>query len=201
MGKARKLTEAECEVLRENPAVKEARPNRFSLTFEFREGLYEYWFDHGQSPQTVRDYLADHGFDVSIFIGTDLIKAISERMKRDGYPANGMFSGVGDARNFRANAKDNAYLISTGKFTVGRTGKGISFSKEFIEKLYENYPQRSIEESLKDSGIDPEMVGYQRIYALKRRFGGTGVQARKRTFYNEEVIYHEGRRICVNLQK
>lgn len=188
MGKTRNLTEAECEVLRENPAVKEARPNRFSLTFEFREGLYEYWFDHGQSPQTVRDYLADHGFDVSIFIGTDLINDISKRMKRDGYPTNGMFSVVGDARNFRVNAKDNAYLISTGKFTVGRTGKGISFSKEFIEKLYENYPQRSIEESLKDAGIDPEMVGYQRIYALKRRFGGIGVQAIKRTFYNEEVI-------------
>ena len=73
MGKARKLTEVECEVLKENPAVKEARPNRFSLTFEFREGLYEYWFDHGQSPQTVRDYLADHGFDVSRTIQYKLV--------------------------------------------------------------------------------------------------------------------------------
>ena len=78
MWKGRKLTEAECEVLRKNPAVKEARPNRFTLHFEFRKALYEYWDTQGKSPQTVRDYLADHGFDVSMFRNTQIITHLSE---------------------------------------------------------------------------------------------------------------------------
>ena len=67
MWKGRKLTEAECEVLRKNPAVKEARPNRFTLHFEFRKALYEYWNTHGKSPQAIREFMAANEFDVSIF--------------------------------------------------------------------------------------------------------------------------------------
>ena len=85
MGKHRRFTEAECEVLRKNPAVKEARPKRFSLTFEFRKRLYEYWDTQGKSPQAIRDYLADHGFDVSIFKGTNIIYDFSRQMKQYGY--------------------------------------------------------------------------------------------------------------------
>lgn len=188
MWKGRKLTEAECEVLRKNPAVKEARPNRFTLHFEFRKALYEYWDTQGKSPQTVRDYLADHGFDVSIFRGTEIIKNLSKTFKRNGYPTNGKNNVVGETQYFKANAEDNAYLISTGKFIVGRNGKGISFSKEFIEELYKNYPSQSIEEGLRNAGIDPKIVGYQRIHSLQRRFDVTGVQDGERAFYSEEDI-------------
>ena len=84
MWKGRKLTEAECEVLRKYPAVKEARPNRFTLHFEFRKALYEYWNTHGKSPQAIREFMAANEFDVSIFSRTDIIKSLSLTFKRNG---------------------------------------------------------------------------------------------------------------------
>ena len=188
MGIARKLTEAECEILRTNQAVKEARPNRFTLHFEFRKAMYEYWNTHGKSPQAIREFMAANRFDVSMFRNTRIIKHLSESMKRHGHPTNGKNTVVGDTRYFRANAEDNAYLISTGKFVAGKNGKGISFSKEFIEELYENYPSQSIEEGLRNAGIDPAMVGYQRIHALKRRFDEGYPQRSEKKSYSEEVI-------------
>ncbi|MBQ9155084.1 MAG: IS3 family transposase [Solobacterium sp.] len=109
-------------------------------------------------------------------------------MKRHGHPTNGKNTVVGDTQNFRANAEDNAYLISTGKFIAGKKGKGISFSKEFIEELYENYPSQSIEEGLRNAGINPEIVGYQRIHSLKRRFDGGYPQSSEKKSYSEENI-------------
>lgn len=188
MSKRRKLTETECEVLSRNPTVKVAQPNRFVLHFEFRKVLYEYWEVHGKSPQAIREFMADHGFEVSVFSGTDIIQHLSDHFKYNGYPSNGKNTIVGEIQRFRTNAEDNAYLIGTGKFVTGRNGKGITFSKNFIEELYEKYPFQSIEEGLKRAGIDPAMVGYQRIHALKRGFDRGCVQAGERQFFSEEEI-------------
>ena len=136
MSKRRKLTETECEVLSRNPAVKVAQPNRFVLHFEFRKVLCEYWEVHGKSPQAIREFMADHGFEVSVFSGTDIIQHLSDHFKYNGYPSNGKNTIVGEIQRFRTNAEDNTYLIGTGKFVTGRNGKGITFSKNFIEELY-----------------------------------------------------------------
>ena len=184
----RRLTETECEILRQNPNVKQAVPGRFILTFDFRVKLYEYWDSHSRSNQDIRDYMSVNGFDVSLFAGTHIITRVNEIMRKYGYPSNGKNAVPGQTRNFRSNEEDNQYLISTGKFVAGRNGKGVSFFESFTKELYQSYPDQAIEEGLKKAGIDPDMVGYQRIYALKRRFDGTVSQkTEKRTYSPEEI--------------
>ena len=59
------------------------------------------------------------------------------------------------------------YLLSTGKFIKSR--KGISFSRDFINEILQDYPAISIEEQLIKYEIDPKRVGYYRIYEVKRK--------------------------------
>ena len=189
MRKNRKLTEAECEVLRRHPAVKLATPERFSLTFEFRISLYEYWSVHGQSSQAVRQFLSDNGFDVSIFRGTVIIPHLSEKQKKRGRPTRGKNTVPGEIKNFRSNEEDNAYLISTGRFIAAKRGKGITFAEPFVEELYRAYPEQSIEDGLKAAGIDPAMVGYRRIYTLKKMFDGIiPFKQEKKTYSEDEIL-------------
>ena len=158
------------------------------LTFDFRVKLYEYWDSHSRSNQDIRDYMSVNGFDVSLFAGTHIITKVNEIMRKYGYPSTGKNTVPSRFQNSRSNEEDNQYLISTGKFVAGRKGKGVSFSESFTEELYQSYPDQTIEEGLKKAGIDPEMVGYQRIHALKRRFDGTvSRKTEKRTYSPEEI--------------
>lgn len=61
----------------------------------------------------------------------------------------------------------NAYLIDSRVFVKSRNG--INFSSEFINNAYKEYPSVSIESLLESYGLDPEKVGYQRIYKLKKK--------------------------------
>ena len=186
MSKSRRLTDAECEILRKNPNVKLAVPGRFVLTFDFRIKLYEYWNSHNRTNQDIRDYMTENGFDISLFAGTCIFSHLNEHMVRDGYPSNGKNKVPGQAQNFRSNEENNQYMVSTGRFI--RRNKGITFSESFAEELYQAYPNQTIEEGLKKAGIDPDMVGYQRIYALKRRFEDTVFPGtEKRTYSSEEI--------------
>ena len=186
MSRYRRLTETECEILRKNPNVKQAVPGRFVLTFDFRIKLYEYWNSHSRTNQDIRDYMTENGFDISLFAGTYIFGHLNERMVRDGYPSNGKNKVPSQVQNFRSNEENNQYLVSTGRFI--RRNKGITFSESFAEELYQAYPNQTIEEGLKKAGIDPEMVGYQRIYALKRRFEDTVFPGtEKRTYSSEEI--------------
>ena len=80
MSKRRRLTDAECEILRKNPNVKMAVPGRFVLTFDFRIKLYEYWNSHSRTNQDIRDYMVENGFDISLFAGTNIFGHLNERM-------------------------------------------------------------------------------------------------------------------------
>ena len=186
MSKHRRLTERECEILRQNPNVKLAVPGRFVLTYEFRVKLYEYWDSHSRTSRDIRDYMTENGFDVSLFAGKDIICDLNKSMARHGYPSNGKNTIPALIQNFRSNEEDNQYLVGTGRFVRGK--RGIRFSESFTEELYRAYPGQTIEEGLKKAGIDPDMVGYQRIYVLKRIFEGTAPQKAERRTYSPEEI-------------
>ena len=129
--------------LRKNPNVKFVRKNRLSLTFEFRCQMYDAWIKN-PSVSTIREYLSEAGFDTRI-LGKDFINHINGRFKKHGHPSRGKNKTFGETSlNFKTNASDNEYLISTGKFIQSR--KGITFSPSFIEVLYDKYPGQSIEE-------------------------------------------------------
>ena len=132
--------------------------------------------------------MANNGIDISLFCGTNIISNLARTFRRNGRPTNGKNAIPVEYQKFKSNEEDNAYLISTGLFTAGKTGKGITFSESFTEELYRTYPDQSIEEGLKAAGIDPAMVGYQRIYALKRRLDiHEPVRKNRRTFSTEEI--------------
>lgn len=181
MGK--RFTEVQIIELRKNPNVKFVRKNRLSLTFEFRCQVYDAWIKN-PSVSTIREYLSEAGFDTRI-LGKDFINHINGRFKKYGRPSRGKNKTFGiTSLNFKTNASDNEYLISTGMFIQGR--KGITFSPSFIEVLYDKYPGQSIEEGIIAAGLDPEMIGYQRIYALKKRFDGKE-PVRKSVSYTDRV--------------
>lgn len=94
-----------------------------------------------------------------------MINNTNINFKRYGRPTNGR-NEVSVKYN-STEKYDNESLIDSGIFV--RTGSLIRFSSEFIDKAYKEYPSVSIESLLESYGLDPNKVGYHRIYELKRK--------------------------------
>ena len=180
---AKIYTEQEIQILSENPNVKYVRRNRLVLTFEFRLKLYDEWV---KVPVigTIRKVLNENGIDTRMtgqsFVGNLQVKFKLNRP----YKASNSKFGV-NANSFKTNKEDNEYLLSTDVFVKGRNG--ITFSNEFINEVSLTYPNVSIESKLKERGIDPDVVGYQRIYDLKRKLSDVTYRVKEKPYYPDEV--------------
>ena len=180
---AKIYTEQEIQILSENPNVKYVRRNRLVLTFEFRQKLYDEWV---KVPVigTIRKVLNENGIDTRMtgqsFVGNLQVKFKLNRP----YKASNSKFGV-NANSFKTNKEDNEYLLSTDVFVKGRNG--ITFSNEFINEVSLTYPNVSIESKLKERGIDPDVVGYQRIYDLKRKLSDVTYRVKEKPYYPDEV--------------
>lgn len=180
---AKIYTEQEIQILSENPNVKYVRRNRLVLTFEFRQKLYDEWV---KAPVigTIRKVLNENGIDTRMtgqsFVGNLQVKFKLNRP----YKASNSKFGV-NANSFKTNKEDNEYLLSTDVFVKGRNG--ITFSNEFINEVSLTYPNVSIESKLKERGIDPDVVGYQRIYDLKRKLSDVTYRVKEKPYYSNEV--------------
>lgn len=160
---AKRFTNEEIELLSKSPYVKNIRQNRLTFTYEFRCILYDEWIKQPSTSQ-IRSVLKSYGFDCSM-LGKDAINKINTNFKQYGHPTNGKNKVSG---KYNSTEKyDNESLIDSGIFV--RTGSLIRFSSEFIDKAYKEYPSVSIESLLESYGLDPEKVGYQRIYKLKKK--------------------------------
>lgn len=177
MGKAKRYTEAEMEFLRKNPNVKSVRENRLTLTFEFRTKLYEA-LERGER---VRDVLERNGIPHSI-VGCNFEKHLKENLKIHGKPVKGNGPSV---RIGKISSEDNEKLLKSEIFV--KKNNGISFSEAFVNEMYAKYPDVDIVQELRDRGIDPDIVGYRRIYSLKRRLAGKKPRY-EATSYSDEVI-------------
>lgn len=167
---AKRYTPQEIEILSKNPCVKHVRENRLTLTYEFKLILWNEWYND-PSVNTIRKVLRDYHFDCTLF-NNKFFHNIEMNFKRNGKPKNGSDKLFGISHNsFRMSTRDNEYLLSTGKFIKAK--KGIRFHPDFINEIFHTYPEISIEDHLIKNNIDPKMVGYQRIYLLKQKFGGT----------------------------
>lgn len=160
---AKRFTNEEIELLSKSPYVKNIRQNRLTFTYEFRCILYDEWIKQPSTSQ-IRSVLKSYGFDCSM-LGKDAINKINTNFKQYGHPTNGKNKVSG---KYNSTEKyDNESLIDSGIFV--KTGILIRFSSEFIDKAYKEYPSVSIESLLESYGLDPEKVGYQRIYKLKKK--------------------------------
>ena len=165
---AKRFTNEEIELLSKSPYVKNIRQNRLTFTYEFRCILYDEWIKQPSTSQ-IRSVLKSYGFDCSM-LGKDAINKINTNFKKYGHPTNGKNKVSG---KYNSTEKyDNESLIDSGIFV--KTGSLIRFSSEFIDKAYKEYPSVSIESLLESYGLDPEKVGYHRIYRLKKKLENQG---------------------------
>ena len=167
--------------MKNDPNIKEISENRLRFTLEFRQKIYDA-VKENISMSTIRRFLTEEGYDCSI-LGEQTLNALKWTFRRNGRPVNG-----GGVRVKRLNPEtDDEFLLNTGKFI--RAKKGIRFTDEFINELFSCYPEQSIEDGIRKAGINPQTVGYQRIYALKKMFDGSGkTSVRNRKKYSEELI-------------
>lgn len=161
---AKRFTNEEIELLSKSPYVKNIRQDRLTLTHEFRCILYDEWIKQPSTSQ-IRNTLKSYGFDCSM-LGTDLIWSIMSNFKCNGRPSGGKNKVFGQ-RPYAVELYDNSFLIDSGVFI--KAGSLVRFSSSFIDKAGKEYPSVSIESLLESYGLDPEKVGYQRIYKLKKK--------------------------------
>lgn len=174
------------ESLKANPNVQEVRDSGVYLTYDFRVKLYNAWLDD-PTPEAIRKKLIANGFDIGI-LGRNFANDICKNFRRKGKPSAG--SGVASGRRNEISREEvERILLATGKFK--RAKNGICFSEAFVEELRSAYPGKRLEEGIQEAGIDPEIVGYQRIYQLQRRLNGLHQSDHKTTracVYSEEEI-------------
>ena len=165
-------------MFRNDPNVKDVSEKRLRFTLEFRQKMYEAIKDN-ICTATVRSFLTSQGYDHIVFnqhFETDIANNMKLRP-----PTNGRGITV------RNNDKDdNDTLLASGLFVKARNG--ITFCESFAHQLYNAYPGQSIEEGIRNAGIDPQMVGYQRIYTLERKFKDGEHNNREKIFYSSEII-------------
>lgn len=180
----KRFTQQEIETLQKNPNVKHIKENKIIFTYEFRKIIYDAWMKK-PCDATIRLVLSEHGINTKL-LGKNVIHGIGITFKRYGLPKRGKNNIFGEtASTFRTDKGYDEYLLSTGKFIKNR--KGISFSDEFINEIYHEYPDVSIEEQLIKNQIDPEKVGYHRIYQLKLKLDGNQ-RVSTRLSYNNQFI-------------
>lgn len=167
MSKNKRFTKDEIDVLSKSPYVKNIRENRLTFTYEFRCILYDEWVKNPSITQ-IREFLELYGFDYTM-IGYNVLRDIIKNFKRNGRPSGGMNKIFGTSNSLHARY-DDEFLIDSGIFI--KSGRGVRFTSEFIDQVYKEYPEVSIESKLESCGLDPNRVGYPRIYDLKRLFDG-----------------------------
>ena len=158
----KRFTKDEIDILSKSPYVKNIRENRLSFTYEFRCILYNEWI---KSPTVVqiRKVLTSYNFNC-VMIGYKVVNRIHRDFKRNGRPSRGKNKSFG-IHELLAEKYDDSYLVDSGVFI--KSGIGVRFTSEFIDQVYKEYPEVSIESQLESYGLDPKRVGYQRIYKLK----------------------------------
>lgn len=172
----KRYTPEEIEMFRKDPNVKDVNEKRLRFTLSFRQKMYEA-IKENICTASVRAFLIEQGYDHTVFC--DYFEhSIAKNMKSSA-PVNG-----GGITGRSTNKDDNEFLLSTGLFVKCRNG--ITFATDFANRLYHAYPDQSIEEGIRKAGIDPQMVGYQRIYQLERQF--TGHNLNTDTVYSDEII-------------
>lgn len=176
-------SDQEIKLLSENPNVKYVRRNRLVLTFEFRLKLYDEWVKK-PGISTIKRVLNENGIDTKI-TGKNFVKGTHSNFKRR-IPCGASNSIFGvNTNSFKTNKDDDEYLLSTGVFVKGRNG--ITFSNEFINEVYLTYPNVSIEDNLKEKEINPDIVGYKRIYGLKKKLSVSSYMIKEKSYYSNEV--------------
>ena len=177
----RRYTDAQILELSKDSNIKEITPFRLRFTLAFRQQIYDAVKEE-ISYASIKKYLTEQGYDCYT-LGIRVIDTLSTTYKKHGRPVNGSYCV--NSRMYHHDKEDDTLLLQTGKFIKSRNG--ITFSDAFVNELYHACPAQTIEEGIRKAGIDPALVGYQRIQTLKRRFEGKNPVHRE-NIYSDEII-------------
>lgn len=176
----RRFTEEEIAHYSNDPNIRIIRADRLSFSLPFRQKMYDELYP-GFTNASIRKYITAAGYG-DLIRGTRICNDIKRKFDKR-RPVNGKRSST--SKMYHHDKADDAILLESGRFE--RTCHGIRFTEEFVNELYHSYPEQSVEDGIRAAGIDPELVGYQRIYILEKIFSGND-QSYEREFYNSDVI-------------
>lgn len=151
--------------LEENPVVRlyEVRKQRVHLRAEFRVELFKLWKD-GKIDE-MKELLDKHDLGIDQ-VGKEFINRLIAGFYQNGYPLHRRCE-IEEIPDY----EEKNPLVVSGVFSR-RDGikEGIKLDPEFKKKIFENYPQVSVEDAFINAGINPIDVGYQRIKVIKKSF-------------------------------
>lgn len=144
-----------------HPCVYKVDRWKLTLTCGFRIKLYEAWKPE-QSAAEIAVILRENGLTPDL-VGTDYHLTVANGFKGSGYP---VFNRT-EATGIKDYEETNPIVLS-GKFVRTEHGNGIIISPKLREELLSKYPDISVEEGLRQAGLDPVDVGYQRINRIQK---------------------------------
>lgn len=144
-----------------HPCVYKVDRWKLTLTCGFRIKLYEAWKPE-QSAAEIAVILRENGLTPDL-VGTDYHLTVANGFKGSGYP---VFNRT-EATGIKDYEETNPIVLS-GKFVRTEHGNGIIISPKLRDELLSKYPDISVEEGLRQAGLDPVDVGYQRINRIQK---------------------------------
>jgi len=157
--------------LNDNPYIRYATDSGICLSSGLLVAIYKSWLG-SPTEETIHQGLADASLDLDS-LELSASGYLNELFMVKGEPAEDVLLLVKKKQpHIRKNRKHQLgyddILLRSGKF-VRRT-KGIGLEKSFEEELFRAYPEQSIEDGLRNVGIDPKIVGSYRIAYIRSAF-------------------------------
>ena len=176
------FTNEEIEILSKDARVKYVDKYSLRFTLKFRQELYDAIYPN-LTINNLRNILKEKGFSIKFYSKFlwDLVKKFKIR-RPCGAANNEIYKPLSV---LPIDKTYNSYLLTTGKFKKGRNG--ITPTNELIEEIYAVYPKISVEEYLKNIGLDTKRIGYQRIYNIQKELDEP--TQKEITFNDEQILY------------
>ncbi|MCR5602563.1 MAG: IS3 family transposase [Lachnospiraceae bacterium] len=139
---------------------------------ELLRKIYEAWL---QSPSflTIRKVMAKESLDL-VKLGFDPTEYLDSIFRTYGKPSQDMdllwerMERLDPKKVETTCLATIQVLLESGLF-IG-TYKKVMFHPSFEEKLYQAYPEQSVEDGIKNAGLDPRLVGRYRMNLLMKKF-------------------------------
>lgn len=173
------------ERLKKQPGVVSVTPEMIVFELKFKQELYDEWVK-SQSPETIRRGFAKRGADVAVF-PNELFLRMNTRFRYDGRPKYQALP-VYDRRDGEGLPhKTPDELVAEGVLDKYALGYKITpLYNDLIRKAYtEAYPEKSVEDVIRESGYNPSDIGATRLNYLhkalegSRNIGRPGIEERK----------------------
>jgi len=152
----RKFSEDECRDLRKHPGIRIAAPCAVVITDALYQRICRSW-RKGQFSEVIAQELRINKLDI---LGEQYVDALSWGLDR--------YERRNISRKDISVRTEEIALIASGCFYP--RGEQVAWNPEFKEALLETYPEKSFEERLEEEGMPLEVIGKQRISALRQYY-------------------------------